>query len=76
MVGEPEDATSVTKHKPKPLQELRERVDALEAELQEQRRLSRRLAELIDVVTELLIPIAQRDERAVEDLLLRYRDRL
>ncbi len=55
---------------------LQQRVDALEQEVQENRALHRRLAELIDVVTELLVPLAQRDEDRVMELLDRYRESL
>ena len=41
---------------------LRERVAELESEVQECRQLNLRLAELTDVVQELLVPLAQRDE--------------
>ena len=51
---------------------LRERVTALEAEVQECRQLNLRLAELTDVVQELLVPIAQRDEDKVAALLEKY----
>ena len=40
--------------------------------MQEARRLNRRLAELTDVVQELLVPIAQRDEEKVREYLDRY----
>ena len=49
------------------------RLAALEAEAQENRHLNRRIAELTDVVTELLLPLHQRDEDRVDDLLERYR---
>ncbi|MCW2853596.1 MAG: hypothetical protein JWM84_3260 [Nocardioides sp.] len=49
------------------------RVRALEDEVQECRQLNVRLAELCDVVTELLVPLAERDEAAVRELLDRYR---
>ncbi|MBS44798.1 MAG: hypothetical protein CMH83_16860 [Nocardioides sp.] len=49
--------------------ELRRRVEELEAEVQESRRLNRRLAELMDVVEELLVPLAQRDEERVRAFL-------
>ncbi|MCW2847807.1 MAG: mucin-5AC [Marmoricola sp.] len=39
----------------------------------ENRRLNRRIAELTDVVTELLIPVADRDEAKVQELLEAYR---
>ena len=37
--------------------------------MQEARRLNRRLAELMDVVEELLVPIAQRDEEKIQQYL-------
>jgi len=55
---------------------LQERVASLEHEVQENRALNRRLAELIDVVTELLLPIAQRDEEQALAVLERYRRQL
>jgi hypothetical protein len=48
---------------------LRKRLDAVEKEMQEARRLNRRLAELTDVVQELLVPLAQRDEAKVQQYL-------
>ena len=51
----------------------RARLAALEAEVQENRRLARRVAELTDVVTELLVPLARRDEDELEAVLARYR---
>jgi len=56
--------------------DVRARVAALEAEVQEQRQLNRRLAELIDVVTELLIPLQDRDEEKVQQVLQQYRSTL
>ena len=41
--------------------------------MQENRRLNRRIAELTDVVAELLVPIADRDEAKVQELLASYR---
>ncbi len=52
--------------------ELRERVAVLEDEVQECRQLNLRLAELTDVVAELLLPAAQRDEAKVAEVLERY----
>lgn len=52
--------------------DLRRRVKVLEDEVQECRALSLRLAELTDIVTELLLPVAQRDEAKLEELLERY----
>ena len=40
----------------------------------ENRRLNRRVAELTDVVAELLVPIADRDEEKARELLTRYRE--
>lgn len=56
--------------------ELLHRVEALEAEVQECRQLNLRVAELTDLVTELLVPIAQRDQEKLEELLERYHSRL
>jgi hypothetical protein len=49
------------------------RIDALERELDETRQLNRRVAELTDLVTELLVPLARRDEAQVDVVLERYR---
>ncbi len=51
---------------------LRERVAELEDEVQECRQLNLRLAELTDVVQELLLPVAQRDEARVAAVLEKY----
>ncbi len=48
--------------------ELRE----LKAELHQERRNNRRLAELMDVVEELLLPAASRDEKRLSELLERF----
>ena len=52
---------------------VRARLDALEAEVQENRRLNRRIAELTDLVTELVVPLARREDAEVEEILARYR---
>jgi hypothetical protein len=52
--------------------DLRARVGRLEEEVQECRALNLRLAELTDLVTELLLPVAQRDEAKVAELVERY----
>jgi len=52
--------------------DLRHRVSRLEHEVQECRALNLRLAELTDLVTELLLPVAQRDEAKVDELIERY----
>lgn len=56
--------------------ELRRRVTELENEMQEARRLQRRLAELTDVVQELLIPLSQRDQERVDAIIAKYADAL
>lgn len=48
---------------------LLSRIEDLEAEMQETRRLNRRLAELMDVVEELLVPISQRDDEKIQAYL-------
>ena len=53
--------------------DLERRVAALEEAVQENRALNVRLAELTDVVTELLLPVASRDEERLEELLGKYR---
>lgn len=54
------------------LEQLRDRVAVLEGEVQECRQLNLRLAELTDVVGELLLPVAQRDEARVAEVMERY----
>ena len=54
------------------LAELTARVAALEEEVRECRRHQLRLAELTDVVQELLLPLSQRDQEKVDELLERY----
>ncbi len=55
---------------------LRQRVQALEAEVQENRQLNRRVAELTDLVTELLLPLEARDQDRVDEVLTAYRQGL
>jgi hypothetical protein len=55
---------------------VRARLRALEDEVQELRQLNRRIAELTDVVAELLVPIQDRDEEKVQEVLERYRARI
>ena len=52
---------------------LKERVDDLEADLAEMRQHQLRLAELADVVQELLVPAAHRDQTALEAAVERFR---
>ncbi|GGD05475.1 DUF6752 domain-containing protein [Nocardioides daphniae] len=49
------------------------RLAALEAEVQENRHLNRRITELTDVVGELLVPLHARDEERVAEVLAAYR---
>lgn len=51
---------------------LEARVAELEREVQELRRTNLRLAELTDVVEELLVPIASQDRERIETALARY----
>lgn len=52
---------------------LRGRVLRLEKELEADRQLHRKIAELSDVVAELLIPIQDRDDARVAEVLAQYR---
>jgi hypothetical protein len=55
---------------------LRAEVAALSAELDECRRQHQRVAQLADVVQELLLPAALRDEEKLAQLLVQYTDDL
>jgi hypothetical protein len=55
---------------------LEERVADLEADLTELRRHNVRLAELADVVQELLVPMASRDEAAIQQAIERFQESL
>ena len=52
--------------------ELEQRVADLEADMSEVRRHNLRLAEISDVVQELLIPLASRDEAKVQEAIERF----
>jgi TolA-binding protein len=54
------------------LRTLHGRIDELERELQEARLLNQRLAELTDVVAEVLVPAADRDDKKLAGLLTTY----
>jgi hypothetical protein len=56
--------------------QLRQRIEELESEVRENKRLNRRLTELTDIVQELLLPAAQRDEKRLAELLEGYREKL
>lgn len=55
---------------------LEQRVADLEADLSELRRHQLRLAELVDVVQELLVPVASRDEAAIQQAIERFQESL
>jgi hypothetical protein len=55
------------------VERLQQRVAGLEAELAASRALHLRVAELTDVVTELLLPAGASDERLTAGALQRYR---
>lgn len=54
------------------IRELRDRVASLEGEIQEARRLNRYVAEVTDVVQEVLLPAADRDDDRLREFLTRY----
>ena len=56
--------------------ELEQRVADLEADLAELRRHHLRLAELADVVKELLIPLASRDQDRVDEAIAAFQESL
>ena len=56
--------------------DLRKRVAALEAEVQECRQLNLRLAELTDIVTDLLVPLARADDAELRATLAKYHESL
>lgn len=58
------------------VQRLEQKVADLEADLAEVRRHNLRLAELADVVQELLVPLANRDEAAVQQAIARFQESL
>lgn len=53
--------------------DVERRLRALEQEVQELRAVSRRLADVVDVVTELLVPAMDRDDERVRAALDRLR---
>lgn len=55
---------------------LEERVADLEADVAEMRRHNVRLAELVDVVQELLVPVASRDEAKIQEAITRFQESL
>ena len=61
---------------PRRVADLERRVADLEADLAQMRRHNLRLAEIVDVVQELLVPLAQRDETAAAEAIERFRKSL
>jgi hypothetical protein len=53
---------------------LPKRILDLEDAVMENRQLNRQLAELTDILAELLVPATQRDEEKLAELLRRYRE--
>jgi FtsZ-binding cell division protein ZapB len=60
----------------KEIDALKRRVALLEDEIQESRQLNKRLAEITDVVAEVLLPAEQRDEERLRALLGGYESAL
>ncbi len=56
------------------IRQLQDRVARLETELKLERQLSRHVAEVTDVVQEVLLPAANRDDDRLREALERYRD--
>lgn len=52
--------------------DLLTRIDELEAEVQENRNLNLRVAELVDLVQELLIPVASQDRARIDAALEKF----
>jgi hypothetical protein len=60
----------------KAVRRLEDRVAELEADMTEMRRHNVRLAEIADVVQELLVPMASRDEEAIQKAIERFQESL
>lgn len=56
----------------KQIRALRRRIVRLEDEILESRQLNKQVAEMIDVIGEVLLPAGQRDEDRIHDLLKKY----
>jgi hypothetical protein len=55
------------------VRDLEERIEVMEDEMQEHRQLSRRVAELTDLIADLLVPLAQNDQAKVNEIVDSYR---
>lgn len=53
---------------------LPKRILDLEEAVMENRQLNRKLAELTDILAELLVPATERDEEKLAELLVRFRE--
>ena len=58
------------------VRELSERVESLEADVAELRRHHLRLAELADLVQELLVPMASQDRERIDRAIEKFQDSL
>lgn len=58
------------------IDDLTKRIGELEAEIQENRQLNQRLAELIDVVSELLVPVASQDQARISAAVEKFQKAL
>lgn len=58
------------------IETLTRRVEKLEESVQENRRLNQRLADVVDVVTEVLVPAVDRDDARLQAALQRLTDTL
>jgi hypothetical protein len=56
--------------------DLLARIEALEAEVQENRNLNLRVAELVDLVQELLIPVASQDREKIDAAIAKFQSSL
>jgi hypothetical protein len=61
---------------PRRVAALERRVAELEADMAQMRRHNLRLAEIVDVVQELLVPMADRDEEKVAEAVEKFRKSL
>jgi hypothetical protein len=52
--------------------DLYARIEALEAEVQENRNINLRVAELVDLVQELLVPVASQDRDRIEAAIAKF----
>ena len=55
-----------------PLGEMQRRIEALESEIEELRQQNLRLAEIADVVQELLVPLSSRDQATIDAAIEKF----